>query len=67
MVCSHDNCSFVVGVVRGKVLHSFEDLGRLVGREDVVSSPYLVVLGVCLQFVIGDDAEAVTTAFQGFE
>lgn len=67
MVRSQDDRSFVVGVVRGEILHSFQDLGRLVERVYVVSSPYLVVLRVCLQFVVGDDAEAVTAAFQGFE
>lgn len=67
MVRGYDNSRFVVGVVRGEILYSFQDLGRLVGREDVISSPYLVVLVVCLQSVVGDDAEAVTTSFQDLE
>lgn len=44
MLGGHDDGSLVVGVVLGEIADGFQDIGSLVGGEDVVSSPDLDLL-----------------------
>lgn len=67
VVGCQDDGGLVVGVVCGKVVNGFEEFGSFVGCEEVVSSPDLVVLGVRLHLVVGDDSEATTAALQSKE
>lgn len=67
VVGCQDDGGFVVRVVCGKVMDGFEELGGFVGCEEVVSSPDLVVLGMRLHLVVGDDSEAAAAALQGKE
>lgn len=60
--CLDDRC-LAIGVVVYKVAQSCQHLGCLVGCEDVVAAPDLVVLTVCLQRVSCDDAEVVSSTF----
>lgn len=60
----HDDSSLVVRVVRGEFHDSIKHLGGLVRSENIVASPDLVVLRVCLKSVVCDNTKVVSTTLQ---
>lgn len=41
MLTSHNDGGLVIGIMLGEVTKSAQDLRRLIGSKDIVSSPYL--------------------------
>jgi phage-related protein len=41
MLTSHNDGGLVIGIMLGEVTKSAQDLRRLIGCKDIVSSPYL--------------------------
>lgn len=64
IVACHDDGSLVVRIVRSEFHDGIQNLGALVGSENIVASPHLVVLRVRLESVVRDDAKVVTTTLQ---
>lgn len=62
-----DYCRLVIGILVGEVAHYCENIGGFVGCVNIIATPDLMVLRMCLHGVCSNNIEVVAASFQAFE